>query len=272
MTALIADYARHLSDLCRATSTIDTYLDVLHRIDRALPYGLANACEDELREWIYSDGHGPAYRKLCRIIVNGFFEWASDPGAPRLDFNPATALPLVSAPPGRPNPVVAEQQIEILARAGRPHRDWFLLASYTGARCTELANLDREHITERRVLLHGKGGKLRHVPTHPVVWALAQQLPPGPVAVEYRGRLRGTRLTRQEISHRGNYHLQRVLGLAGVHMHRLRATFGTQAYEATRDILAVQRLLGHSSPTTTQIYVEVGDDALVRAVAGLRAA
>ena len=266
MTDHIGDYLAHLADLGRLESTRDTYADILRRMDRQLPYGLISACQEELHAWIFSDTHGRAHRKLCRVVANGFYSWACDPAEPRLDFNPAAGLPHVSAPRGRPNPVTEHQKLELLARATRPWRDRFLLACFTGARCTELANLDREHITERRVLLHGKGDKPRYVPTHPLVWALAQELAPGPVVVDRYGR----RLTRQEVSHRGNYQLQKVLGLTGVHMHRLRSTFGTEAYEATRDILAVQRLLGHASPATTQIYVEVGDDSLERAVAGLR--
>lgn len=269
---LIDQYVDHLRDLSRAESTIDTYTDILRRMDRNLPYGLVCANHDELRGWIYSDRHGKAHRKLCRTVVAGFFGWACDPADPQLDFDPAAALPLISVARGRPNPVGADQQVELLARAARPYRDWFLIACFTGARCTEIANLDREHITEQRVRLHGKGDKLRDIPTHPVIWELAKQLPAGPVAVETRGRHRGERLTRQQVSHRGNYQLQRVLGLSGVHMHRLRSTFGTAAYRASRDILAVQKLLGHASPTTTQIYVDVDDDALERAVAGLRAA
>jgi len=268
MSDLIAEYLEHLADLGRADSTIGTYTDILQRMDRQLPYGLISACQDELHAWIFSDSHGKAHRKLCRIVANGFYEWASNPAEPRLDFNPAAGLPAVSAPRGRPNPIAEQEKIEMLASAARPHRDWFLIACFTGARCTELADLDREHITERRVLLHGKGDKPRYVPTHPLVWALAQELPPGPLTTDRHGR----RLTRQQVSHRGNYYLQQVLGMKGVHMHRLRSTFGTEAYEATRDILAVQRLLGHASPATTQIYVEVGGEAMERAVAGLRAA
>jgi integrase/recombinase XerC len=269
---LIDEYVQHLRDLCRAESTIGTYTDILRRMDRHLPLGLVSANHDELKAWIYSSSHGKAHRKLCRTIADGFFTWACNPADPQLDYNPATMLPLVAVPKGRPNPVAVDQKLDLLARAARPYRDWFLIAAFTGARCTELAALDREHITERRVLLHGKGDKQRLVPTHPVVWALAQQLPPGPIAVETRGRHRGERLTRQQVSHRGNYQLQRVLGLDGVHMHRLRSTYGTEAYATTRDLLAVQKLLGHASPTTTQTYVEVDDDALDAAVAGLRAA
>jgi integrase/recombinase XerC len=269
---LIDEYVQHLHDLCRAKSTIGTYLDILRRMDRSLPYGLVSANHDELKAWIYADGHGKAYRKLCRTVARGFFGWACDPASEHLDFNPAGMLPQVAAPKGRPNPVAAEQKFDILARADRPYRDWFLIAALAGARCTEIANLDREHIGEKRTLLHGKGDKQRLVPTHPVIWELAQRLPPGPVAVEYRGRHAGERLTREQISHRGNYRLQQTLGLKGVHMHRLRSTYGTEAYATTRDLLAVQQLLGHSSPATTQIYVEVGDEAMDRAVQGMRAA
>lgn len=37
--------------------------------------------------------------------------------------------------------------------------------------------------------------------------------------------------------------------------HKLRATYGTQLYEATKDIYFVQQCMGHSSPTTTELYV-----------------
>lgn len=268
---LIDEYQQHLIAMCRAQSTIDTYIDTLRRMDRGLPYGLLSACEEELHAWVFTDSHGDAHRKLCRIIVNGFFAWACSrgPGERGVDFNPAADLPMISAPEGRPNPVTPEEKLELLARAERPYRDWFDIALFSGARCTEISNLDREHITERRTLLRGKGGKSRLVPTHRVVWEVAQQLPPGPVAVETRGPRRGQRLDRKQVSRRGNYYLQRVLGLDGVHMHRLRSTFGTEAYRSTRDIMAVRKLLGHANVATTQIYVATGDDALDRAVAGL---
>lgn len=271
MSDLVAEYLEHYA-LTHAQSSVDTYTDVLRRMDRELPYGLISACEEELRAWIYSDTHRAAHRKLCRTIAVGFYEWANNPHAPRLDLNPAVALPLVAVAPGRPKPVDPARKFDLLARAAMPYRAWFLIACLTGARCTELANLDREHIDPEWTLLHGKGNKLRQVPTLPAVWALAQMLPPGPVAVETRGRHCGERLTRQQVSHRGNYQLQKVLGLDGVHMHRLRSTYGTEAYAQTKDIMAVMRLMGHASPATTQIYVGVGDEALKSAVAGLRAA
>lgn len=37
--------------------------------------------------------------------------------------------------------------------------------------------------------------------------------------------------------------------------HKLRATYGTQLYEATNDIYFVQKAMGHSSPVTTERYI-----------------
>ena len=44
--------------------------------------------------------------------------------------------------------------------------------------------------------------------------------------------------------------------------HTLRHRFATRAYAGSRDLLSVQALLGHSSPTTTRDYVQLPDDAL----------
>src|SRR5699024_6800613 len=51
-----------------------------------------------------------------------------------------------------------------------------------------------------------------------------------------------------------------------VTMHALRHRFATRAYSVDRDLLTVQRLLGHASPVTTRVYVRLPDDALRRTV------
>lgn len=50
--------------------------------------------------------------------------------------------------------------------------------------------------------------------------------------------------------------------------HKLRATYGTQVYESTRDIYFTQECMGHSSPTTTERYIR-GQENQTKRAAGI---
>jgi integrase len=50
--------------------------------------------------------------------------------------------------------------------------------------------------------------------------------------------------------------------------HKLRATYGTQLYNKTKDIYFVQQAMGHSSPTTTERYVR-GQNNVTRQAADI---
>jgi site-specific recombinase XerD len=71
----------------------------------------------------------------------------------------------------------------------------------------------------------------------------------------------------KRISDRGRHELRR-LGLTGG-LHRLRAWHATAALGSGANLRTVQELLGHASPTTTQVYTLVPPAALTAAVNGL---
>lgn len=265
MIDLIGEYETHLRRKSRAAATIDAYIGTLRRMDRELPNRLVTALPEELEGWIYNERWSKATREQRRAAVVGFFAWVSNPRRRvHLDFNPAVDLPTVTVPRRKARPAPMGVVDDVIGRAPVPVRHWYTIAAYAGARCCEIANLDREDIGEETMLLHGKGDRSRRVPTHPAIWTMAQSLPDGPVAVA-RG---GARMTRRDVSRIGN----RVLGKLGhkVTMHQLRHWFGTQTYESSgHDIRAVQELLGHASVATTQVYVDVPKAAMMRAVAGL---
>lgn len=266
MADYIDGYLTHLRRRRRATSTIDLYGQVLHRIDSELPKGVAFAHADELEDWLHADERSPATLKVYRAVIVGFFGWACDPRQPRLNYNPTELFDdPIPVPPGEPRPVPREHVEDIMARAAQPFRTWITFAVYAGLRCCEIAGLKREHVTRERLLVAaGKGGRQRSVETHPDLWDAVAGLPPGPVA-RHRD---GSQLTRHEISDRGNAHLDR-LGYPAVTMHRFRHTFASLLAAAGVDSRTIQVLMGHASLSTTQIYTAVASPARAAAIAAL---
>jgi integrase/recombinase XerC len=269
---LIDDYERHLRRLDRSPNTIATYIRTLRQADRELPYGLFSASTEELEDWVFSTspakrGGGPrgkTTRSHYVRILRGFGRWATNPKRPRLDFDATAELPEIKPTKGKPKPAPERILAEIRERIPMPFLVWVLLAAFGGLRCIEISRLNRDDITAERIWLHGKGDKERFVPCHPLIWEAVKDLPAGAIAVDAGGR----RLTPTQVAHRGNYRIAK-LGFRGVSMHTLRHRFATQTYDSTRDLVAVQELLGHSEPGTTRRYVEVNRDRMAAAVASL---
>lgn len=254
---LACAYLCHLA-IRRRETTIGTYRDILRLADRQLPAGLARATTEEIEAWVYDPARSPATQALRRAALRGFYRWAVR--QEELDYDPCTDLPPVTVPEQHRPPISAGLLRQVFAQAGEPYRLWLLLAAYEGLRCAGIAQLDREHVTETQTWVHGKGGKNRIVPTHPVVWRVVRDLPPGPVAGG---------LDRRQISARGNRYLH-SLGYPGLHMHLLRHWYATEVYRASgEDLRLVQVLLGHASIATTQRYLAVATSRQRDAVAGL---
>jgi integrase/recombinase XerD len=147
----------------------------------------------------------------------------------------------------------------------------------TGARISEAVGLavDDLDLTERTVLLHGKGGKQRRVPLGSyaghAVQAYLVQARPNLVAAG-RGtpvlfvNSRGGPLSRQSawVVLRSAAERAGLAGLEGpgISPHTLRHSFATHLMEGGADVRVVQELLGHASVTTTQIYTLVTVDRL----------
>jgi len=261
---LIETYLTHREQDGLEEASLTTYRSILYHAHRELPEGLTMATWDELRPWIYDPGRSQSSKKVYRSAIAGFFAWATHPAQPRLDYNPMAFSTPVRVPRRRGRPVPQDRLNTILTTARQPFRTWFVLAAGAGLRCIEISRLDRAHVDERELWVQGKGGKQATVPTHPAVWAAVRDLPSGPVARNLDGR----RATRDEISERGNRHLDR-LGFPDVTMHRLRHYFGTGIFRISKDITLARDGLRHGSVQTTEGYIGQEDDALARAVLAL---
>lgn len=148
----------------------------------------------------------------------------------------------------------------------------------TGMRIGELVrvNVDDVDMSARTIKVMGKGSKERHVfLSGPSVTRLLTSY------LSARKRFRPDHSilvintsARPLSADAFRTRLSRAAVRAGIHRritpHMLRHTAATQLIEAGVDIRYVQRLLGHRSLTTTEIYTEVADRSLRRTVARAR--
>lgn len=134
-----------------------------------------------------------------------------------------------------------------------------LLGCDAGLRASEicaLSNMDVRYDPVCFLQVYGKGARLRRVAATP---RLAE-------ALADAGAVHGSSATSAllvPISRRSLHRLLRRLAVLAdvppLGVHALRHTCATRLYARTRDLLAVQRHLGHASIKTTQIYAHLAD-------------
>jgi len=135
-----------------------------------------------------------------------------------------------------------------------------------GIRLAEIHGLDLEDINflRRELLVKGKGSKerlvlfgkateesLRHYINGP-----RHELQTKPNQALFLNRY-GERLSRRSYEKMVRRYSAIAETRADVHPHTLRHTFATHMLEGGADLRVIQELLGHSSPTTTQVYTHV---------------
>lgn len=262
--AAFDEHFTYLRAAGRADTTIAAAAELLRRIDNDLPHGLCSAYPEEIAEWLAHPGWTVGTRALYRAHIVRFCRWAVHGPNPCLDRDPSAGLPRPRVPTRMPRPATDEQVQRACTQARQPWRLHCVLAAYGGLRCCEIARLDRADVTKDDMVVHGKGDKVRTVPTDPYVWAAVRDLPAGPVTY----RPRGGPPTAGWVSNCTGEYLKYSLGLH-VSLHRFRAWYATAALDACGDILVVKDLLGHESVATTQMYTLVNADRRRAAVAGL---
>jgi len=268
MSDLIDAHLAH----CRAAGysriTIQDRGELLRRIDGALPWGLCEATTEELADWLAGPDTPWSNQTKATYYthVTGFYRWACSPTvADGLDYDPSAGLSRPRVPRGVPKPV-GDDQLRVILEIGEPFRLWALLAALAGLRAAEIAGLSREDVSEDSITVHGKGGKDRVVPTHPTIWALAQDLPPGPLARKVKS---GRVADGAYISRAMRKQIARCITGRHCGVHRLRHWFGTTTYRTTHNLRVVQELMGHESANTTAGYTLVTSEERRAAIQAL---
>ena len=135
----------------------------------------------------------------------------------------------------------------------------------TGARVSEISNIRLEDInlTSGLIRFMGKGGKERCVQiVDPSVLDLLQRYySKNKVKIEKSGYFlinkRGNRFTEQSIRIMIKKYSRKAGIRRNITPHMFRHSFATYLIEEGMDITCVQKILGHSSIKTTQIYIHL---------------
>lgn len=220
------------------------------------------ATTQDLADWLAAQNWSAATRASWRAALTSFYRWAV--ATRRTDSNPALELPVVRVPRrvARPTP---EQAIADALEAATPRAALMVqLAWRAGLRRGEIAQVHGSDLIVDEygycLVVHGKGGKERIVPI------------PADLGEQLRGECRrngGYAFTGAIDGHLSARRVGELVGeaLPGIWTcHTLRHRFGTSSYATSGNLLAVQQLLGHAKPETTQLYVQLPSDALRQAV------
>ena len=173
----------------------------------------------------------------------------------------------VSAPIGSKIKLLTEQprhlyltrvQVVALVRATahRQTKDAILIAAYAGLRLGEIMRLQPADVKRGMITLHtSKSGQPRLIPVHSAIRTALARLP---IKIGWRWLLRHFERARE------------ACGMPHIRFHDLRHHFASQLINSGVELYTVGKLLGHSSPMTTQRYAHLATKSLAKAVRRLK--
>lgn len=251
----LSRYGRHLRAQGYSPNTIRVKTHTVAAVARAAQVEPEHLTADLVEQYLDRD-LAPWSRRKYAEHLKAFAVWAGIP-------DPTEGMRFPRRPKGLPRPVSEPDLALLLAAATKRTRAFVMLGAFAGLRSCETARVRADDLVSPasgpalRVL--GKGGRLDVVPIPAV---LVRELTPWCETAGGGPLWPGVTATavQQAVRTAGNQ-----AGLV-VTSHQLRHRYGSVLYAATRDILLVQRLMRHESPTTTAVYALLLDDVGARAV------
>jgi len=189
--------------------------------------------------------------------------------------NPIALVKKIKGSSWKPIQFLTKEQVSVLLENSSPtYRPIFYTYLNTGMRRDELVNLEWSDIdwqnkqiriiNKEKKRYHPKGQKERFIPMKNELIALLEERKKkakGPYVFATKdGKPRHNNVLKE---------LKRVAKRAGIEhitIHMLRHTFASHLVMAGVDLPTVQKLLGHSSITTTMIYAHLAPDHLRSAI------
>ena len=250
-------------------ATLVLYRSILDFMARGLGCPPEGVTAEALVGWFGQQSQwGPEHRRKNRSVAKEFFTWAYRTG--RCPVYLGDELPTVRQGQASPRPVPDDVWAAALAAADARSTLMLRLAAELGLRRGEVAQVHTRDVVmgdaAQLVVPQGKGGRQRILPISDELAGLIRRGPAGHTP----GAAMGGWLFPSQL---GGHLAPRTVGIMlntllpeGYSMHKLRHRFASRAYRGTRNLRAVQTLLGHASIATTERYTAVDDDE-VRATA-----
>ena len=264
---IIDDYMLSLAAAGQPAASLTLRRIQLVRMARDLGGAPADVTADTLVAWFGAQtGWKTETRRNYRAAVRGFWRWAYR--TKRVPEHLADELPKVRERFGAPRPAPDHAWQSALAAADARTTLMLRLAAEAGMRRGEVSQVHTRDLLESgggpQLLIHGKGNKERVVP---ISDSLAESIPAGAAGHTLGASRDGWLFPNRTGGHLTAYHVGQLVArvlLGDWTMHTLRHRFSSRAYRGTRNLRAVQKLLGHSSISTTERYCAV-DDSEIRA-------
>ncbi|NWK10398.1 site-specific tyrosine recombinase/integron integrase [Clostridium cadaveris] len=243
--------------------TLKNYLYILLDFASNINKPVSTINKNDLRYYLFqiSKDKKPSTMNTKMSILKAFFQWLTDE-----DYilkNPCRLLKQNKIPKRLRNSLNAEE-LERLRLACRDVRERALLEFIfaTGCRVAEIVNINICDINtvDSTLKVIGKGDKQRIVCFSPKARLHLQNY-----LVTRTDDNPALFITTKKPFHRlGKRSIERIISDIGtrsgigknVYPHLLRHTMATLGLQAGADITTIQHLLGHTTPSTTQIYAE----------------
>lgn len=228
---------------------------------RAREWGRLDLSAAEFAGWLagYSGWTRNTYLGHSRAL----FGWAA--GAGLIEENPTVPARRGRQPRPRPSPLAPEEVRRVLDSASGDLYVWLQLGRLQGLRCFEIAKLRGADVTQRTMFVRGKAGGEWTLPTHPKIWALAQEYPREGYWFPSRFVHQREHVSESQVGNTVRDHF-RAQGIPTGSIHRMRHTYATELRRAGADTALIQQLMRHESLATTERYLAVLTEELEAAI------
>lgn len=246
-------YRRELVAAGRSRGTINVRMSHARRLLESAGVRPAELNRGHLVTWLAAGEWSPAARASARASTRSLIRFMVAEHI--IDDDIAADLPTVAIPRAVPAPAADPIVADAIARAPDDVALMIEIMAVAGLRRAECARVRGDDVQAAgrgwTLRVCGKGGHTRIVPI------------PSPLARKI-ARRRGWVFPGHDNGHISPGWLgKRVTRFLpdGVTPHKLRHRYASVAYAGTRDLRAVQSLLGHASVATTQTYIAVTGDS-----------